>query len=57
MIDWNHDGQVDPTEVILTVMLSEEQNDDSGVIGNDTDKRPEAKVRWTETIFRRKRKA
>ncbi len=54
MIDWNNDGTVDPTEVVLTDMILSEQ-DEEELVEYEENFVHERKESWIVRIFRRRK--
>lgn len=55
MIDWNNDGRVDPTEVILSGIILEEDDKDGAFVDDEDNVVYERKESWIERIFRRRK--
>lgn len=55
MIDWNNDGRVDPTEVVLTELILEEQDGEDAFVEDADYVAYERKLSWIERIFRRRK--
>lgn len=55
MIDWNNDGRVDPTEVVLSGIILEEDDGDGAFIDDEDNVVYERKDSWIERIFRRRK--
>ena len=54
MIDWNNDGRVDPTEIVLTEIILGEQ-DDPEIMEDKTETAREPKQSWFDRLFGRRR--
>ena len=55
MIDWNNDGRVDPTEVVLTELVLEEPDEEDASIEDEENVVCEKKQSRIERIFRRRK--
>lgn len=56
MIDWNNDGRVDPTEVVLTDIILELQDEDV-FIDDERDCVLEGKESWIKKLLRKRKDA
>ena len=57
MIDWNNDGRVDPTEVVLTdIILSEDTEPDEEPDVPFEDEIPDKPESWLVKLFHRRRR-
>lgn len=55
MIDWNNDGRVDPTEVVLTELVLDEPDEEDAFVEDEENVVYEKKQSWIERIFRRRK--
>ena len=55
MIDWNNDGRVDPTEVVLTEIILGEQDDDPEFMEEEAEPAKKPKRSWFDRLFGRRR--
>lgn len=55
MIDWNNDGRIDPTEVVLTEIILGEQDDGPEFMEEERETAGEPKRSWFDRLFGRRR--
>lgn len=55
MIDWNNDGRVDPTEVVLTEIILGEQDEAPELVEDMTKPEEEPKRSWFDRLLGRRR--